>query len=187
MYIETVEQCMNISGLNRPKCTNIMNQINYQNKLTQENLFSDNIYYPDSISQLPFGLSYGLSSGLAYGSDKKQYIKTVDIESDYFRLSNNDLLNLVRLSLLNQNLIPDNNNLNSIVNYETIIKSIKNITGKKHYPLLETLAEEIFQKLFLEKKIKKIKLIIEKLDIIKNTSSVGIEIEKSKLNEHTKR
>ena len=89
--------------------------------------------------------------------------------------------------LLNQNLIPDNNNLNSIVNYETIIKSIKNITGKKHYPLLETLAEEIFQKLFLEKKIKKIKLIIEKLDIIKNTSSVGIEIEKSKLNEHTKR
>ena len=39
----------------------------------------------------------------------------------------------------------------------------------------------------LEKKIKKIKLIIEKLDIIKNTSSVGIEIEKSKLNEHTKR
>ena len=62
--------------------------------------------------------------------------------------------------LLNQNLIPDNNNLNSIVNYETIIKSIKNITGKKHYPLLETLAEEIFQKLFLEKKIKKIKLII---------------------------
>jgi len=78
------------------------------------------------------------------------------------------------------NVPPNNNNLNSIINYESIIKSIKNITGKKHYPLLETLAEDIFLRLFRETKIKKIKLRIEKLDIIKNTSSVGIEIEKSR-------
>ena len=81
-------------------------------------------------------------------------------------------------------ILPNNNNLNSIVNYETIIKSIKNITQKKHYPLLETLAEEIFLKLFRETKIKKIKLRIEKLDIFKNTSSVGIEIEKTRSNEY---
>ncbi len=88
---------------------------------------------------------------------------------------------------INPNVFPDNNNLGSIVNYETVIKSIKKITRKKHYPLLETLAEEIFLKLFREINIKKIKLRIEKLDIIKNTSSVGIEIEKSKSNEYSKR
>ena len=80
------------------------------------------------------------------------------------------------------NLIPDDNNLDSIINYEDVIKNIEKITNKKHYPLLETLAEKIFLKLFENRKIKKVKLRIEKLDILKNTSSVGIEIEKSKSN-----
>ena len=72
------------------------------------------------------------------------------------------------------------NNLDSIVNYETVISKIKSITQKKHYNLLETLAEEIFSNLFLNKNIIKIKLRIEKPEIIKNTSSVGIEITKKR-------
>jgi len=84
---------------------------------------------------------------------------------------------------IDPNLKPNEKNLDSIVNYEDIIKNIKKITNKKHYPLLETLSEEIFFKLFKDTKIKKIKLRIEKLDIIKNTSSVGIEIEKIRSNE----
>ncbi len=81
------------------------------------------------------------------------------------------------------NLIPDDNNLDSIINYEDVIKNIEKITNKKHYPLLETLAEKIFFKLFESGKVKKVKLRIEKLDILKSTSSVGIEIEKSRSNE----
>jgi len=78
-------------------------------------------------------------------------------------------------------LVPNDNNLNSIINYEDIIKNIKKITNKKHYLLLETLAEKIFLKLFENKRVKKVKLRIEKLDVFQNTSSVGIEIEKSKI------
>ena len=78
-------------------------------------------------------------------------------------------------------LVPDDNNLNSIINYEDVIKNIKKITNKKHYLLLETLAEKIFLKLFENIRVKKVKLRIEKLDVFKNTSSVGIEIEKSKI------
>ena len=85
--------------------------------------------------------------------------------------------------IIDPNLAPDESNLNSIVNYEDIIKSIKKITNKRHYPLLETLGEDIFFRLFKDTKIKKIKLRIEKLDIIKNTSSVGIEIEKIRSHE----
>ena len=81
------------------------------------------------------------------------------------------------------NLIPDDNNLDSIINYEDVIKNIEKITNKKHYPLLETLAEKIFFKLFESRKVKKVKLRIEKLDILKSTSSVGIEIEKSRSDE----
>jgi len=72
------------------------------------------------------------------------------------------------------------NDLNSIVNYESVINKIKLITQKKHYNLLETLAEDIFFNLFLSKNIIKIKLRIEKPEIIKNTSSVGIEIIKKR-------
>ena len=81
------------------------------------------------------------------------------------------------------NLVPNDNSLDSIINYEDVIKNIKKITDKKHYPLLETLAEKIFLKLFENRRGKKVKLRIEKLDILKSTSSVGVEIEKSKFNE----
>ena len=76
------------------------------------------------------------------------------------------------------NLKPD---IKSIVNYETVIKDIKKITEKKHYDLLESLSESVFDEIFKNKNVKKIKLKIEKLDIMKETKSVGIEVVKTKL------
>ena len=85
---------------------------------------------------------------------------------------------------IDQNLVPNDRNLKSIVNYEQVIKVINKIIARKHYPLLETLAEKIFDKLFENMRIKKILLRIEKLDVIKNTTSVGIELEKTRSNEY---
>ena len=85
---------------------------------------------------------------------------------------------------IDQNLIPNDKDLKSIVNYEQVIKTIMRITSRKHYPLLETLAEKIFYKLFENFRIKKVLLRIEKLDVIKNTTSVGIELEKTRSNEY---
>ena len=85
---------------------------------------------------------------------------------------------------IDQDLIPNEKDLKSIVNYEKIIKVITKMTAKKHYLLLETLAEKIFSELFKNFRIRKIILRIEKLDIIKNAASVGIEIEKSKTNDY---
>ena len=76
------------------------------------------------------------------------------------------------------NLKPD---IKSIVNYETVIKDIKKITEKKHYDLLESLSESVFDEIFKNKNVKKIKLKIEKLDIMRETKSVGIEVVKTKL------
>jgi dihydroneopterin aldolase len=78
----------------------------------------------------------------------------------------------------NNKLQPDEQDLNSIINYEDVINKIETITNKKHYLLLETLAEDIFFNLFENKNIISIKLKIEKPEIIKNTSSVGIEVVK---------
>ena len=82
---------------------------------------------------------------------------------------------------INPLLAPIDNKLNSIVNYETVVKDVTRLTKNRHYELLETLAEDIFFILFKNINIKKIKLKIEKTQIIKNTSSVGVEITKKRL------
>ena len=71
--------------------------------------------------------------------------------------------------------------LKSIVNYEKVIEDVKKVAEKKHFELLESLSESIFDEIFKNKKVKKIKLKIEKLDIIKITKSVGIEVIKTKI------
>ena len=76
------------------------------------------------------------------------------------------------------NLKPD---IKSIVNYENVINDIKRLTKKNHFELLEGLSESLFDEMFKNKKIKKIKLKIEKLDIIKETGSVGIEVIKTRI------
>ncbi|MDC0472605.1 dihydroneopterin aldolase [Pelagibacteraceae bacterium] len=82
---------------------------------------------------------------------------------------------------INPLIAPIKSKLNNIVNYETVVKDVTRLTQNKHYELLETLAEDIFFILFKNNNIKQIKLKIEKTQIIKNTSSVGIEITKKRL------
>ena len=82
--------------------------------------------------------------------------------------------------LTDSNIKPNYDNLASIVNYEDIIKKITYITEKKHPELLEDLAENIFDLIFESKLVKKVNLKLEKLDIIKNTESVGVEVSKSR-------
>jgi FolB domain len=70
--------------------------------------------------------------------------------------------------------------LKSIVNYDKIVKLIKKLVKNKHYNFLETLAEDVFDELFKDKRIDKISLQIEKLEIMKDCSSVGIQISKKR-------
>ena len=70
--------------------------------------------------------------------------------------------------------------IKSIVNYGKLVKLIKKLTKNKHYNFLETLAEDVFDVLFKDKRIGKIMLQIEKLEILKNCASVGIQVTKKR-------
>lgn len=70
-------------------------------------------------------------------------------------------------------------NLKSVINYEEIIDKI-NFFLKKKYNFLETFANDFIYEIFRNPNILNIKIKIEKLDIIKNTESVGIEFFKTK-------
>ena len=70
--------------------------------------------------------------------------------------------------------------IKSIVNYGKIVKLIKKLTNNRHYNFLETLAEDVFDVLFKDSRIGKISLQIEKLEILKECTSVGIQITKKR-------
>ena len=73
--------------------------------------------------------------------------------------------------------------IKSIVNYGTVVQLISKLVKKKHYNFLETLAEAVFNELFKDKRIGKIMLKIEKLEILKECSYVGIQITKKRSHE----
>ena len=76
---------------------------------------------------------------------------------------------------------PNNQDLSTILNYEDVINKIQTLVKKQHHELIEDLAENIFKIIFQNKIVKKINIKIEKLDIVKNSESVGIEFSKNRL------
>jgi dihydroneopterin aldolase len=81
---------------------------------------------------------------------------------------------------VNQNTIPDEKDIRSIIDYENIIVKIENLTKSTQYNFLESLAEDSFEKIFEDKRINSVKIKIEKPDAIKNADSVGVEVFKSR-------
>ena len=81
---------------------------------------------------------------------------------------------------VNQDTLPDENNLSSIVDYEKITNKLENLAKNKSYNFLESLAEDSFKKIFEDKRINSVKIKIEKPDAVANAQSVGVEIFKSR-------
>jgi len=76
---------------------------------------------------------------------------------------------------------PNNKDLSTILNYEELVNKIKILVKNQHHELLEDLAENIFDIIFHNRLSKKAKIKIEKLDIMKNSESVGVEFLKNKI------
>ena len=83
--------------------------------------------------------------------------------------------------ITNPDIKPNNKDLSTILNYEEVINKIKSLVKNQHHELIEDLAENIFIIIFQNRLVKKINIKIEKLDIIKNSESVGVEFSKSKI------
>ena len=81
---------------------------------------------------------------------------------------------------INQNSLPDERDVNSIVDYEKITNKLENLTKSKKYNFLESLAEDSFKEIFEDKRINSIKIKIEKPEAIKNAGSVGVEVFKTR-------
>ena len=81
---------------------------------------------------------------------------------------------------VNQNTLPDENNLSSIVDYEKITNKIESLAKNKKYNFLESLAEDSFSEIFEDNRINSVKIKIEKPDAITSAKSVGVEVFKNR-------
>ena len=81
---------------------------------------------------------------------------------------------------INQNSVPDEKDIKSIVDYEKITNKLLNLTRIKKYNFLESLAEDSFKEIFMDKRINSATVKIEKPEAIKNAESVGVEVFKTR-------
>ncbi|MCF6216227.1 MAG: dihydroneopterin aldolase [Emcibacter sp.] len=71
-----------------------------------------------------------------------------------------------------------NDDINNVVCYERIALAIETIVKSGHIHLVETLAENIAEMNLQDPRVHCVRVRVEKLEAIKNTTSVGIEIER---------
>ena len=81
----------------------------------------------------------------------------------------------------NPNIKPSNKDFSTIVDYETLVNKIKTLVKRQHHELLEELAENIFRIIFQNKLVKKANIKLEKLHIMRESESVGVDITKNRL------
>jgi len=81
---------------------------------------------------------------------------------------------------VDENTLPNEKDIKSIVDYEKITNKLKNLAKNKKYNFLESLAEDSFKEIFEDKRINSVKIKIEKPEAVKNADSVGVEVFKSR-------
>ena len=71
-----------------------------------------------------------------------------------------------------------NDDLSSVVCYEKIVTDVREIVERGHINLVETLAEEIAGSCLADRRVRSVRVRVEKLDVFPDATSVGVEIER---------
>ena len=65
-----------------------------------------------------------------------------------------------------------------ILRYDTVVSGIRRIIAEGHFDLCETLAERIAELCLENKRVRTVRIRVEKLDVYPDAASVGAEIER---------
>lgn len=68
--------------------------------------------------------------------------------------------------------------LENVVDYEHVINGVRAIVAEGHVRLVETLAERVASFALVDPRVRAVRVRIEKLEIVKDAASVGVEIER---------
>lgn len=68
--------------------------------------------------------------------------------------------------------------LANVLSYDDVIHGIRDLTAKRHFNLVETLAEEVATLCLANQRVARAQVKIEKLDVHPEAAAVGVEIER---------
>ncbi len=69
-------------------------------------------------------------------------------------------------------------NVESVVCYDSVVRKIRVIVDSGHIHLVETLAERIADMVLQDRRVRGVRVRVEKLDAVPDTAGVGVEIER---------
>ena len=72
---------------------------------------------------------------------------------------------------------PIDDDIANVVSYEDIVSGIESYLGQGHINLIETAAERIAELCLADRRVVKVRVRFEKLDVFSNVASAGVEIE----------
>ncbi len=75
---------------------------------------------------------------------------------------------------------PLDDDISRVVCYEEVAGTVRDVVGRDHVNLVETLAEEVATVCLADGRVSSVRVRIEKLDVFTDTASVGVEIERSR-------
>ncbi|MCK5273596.1 MAG: dihydroneopterin aldolase [Alphaproteobacteria bacterium] len=75
---------------------------------------------------------------------------------------------------------PIGDDIANVLSYEDIVNGIKAIVADGHINLVETLAERIAEFCLADARVARARVGVDKLDIVPEAASVGVEIERSR-------
>ncbi len=74
---------------------------------------------------------------------------------------------------------PLNDDVANVLSYDDVIDGIRAVLRRGHINLVETLAEEIAALCLIDPRSRRVRVSVDKLDVVPNAASVGVEIERS--------
>ena len=66
-----------------------------------------------------------------------------------------------------------------MVSYDDVVAGIRQLVGSEHINLVESLAERIVEFCLEDERVVRAKVIVEKLDVLGDDTTVGVEIERT--------
>lgn len=68
--------------------------------------------------------------------------------------------------------------LSRVVDYGAVVEAARGVVASGHVALVETLAERIAEACLVDPRVRIVRVRVEKLDVIPDAASVGVEIER---------
>ena len=74
---------------------------------------------------------------------------------------------------------PGQDAIDEVVSYDDVVAGIRQLVGSEHINLVESLAERIVEFCLEDERVARARVIVEKLDVLGDDTTVGVEIERT--------